>query len=973
MKWTNSSALKRFGCTTVAVGVLLLLAVPAYAQRQIAVGDRTLGSIPSEGGMVEYELVVEESLPLLIRMERILDSTIDPKVSIQNADGEQVGVDDDGGEGLNSRLSIRVRPGRYTIYATAVGNTMGDYILLVEREEIDDRGSIDFGQARTGTLETGDRHHYSVTIQEEMEVAIRAEHSEESELDPKVSVYDADGALIGTDDDGGEGRNAYLITTLSPGTYDIVVFAYGSTEGDYRLMVDRREPQELGSIAVGQTRPGELLAPRDCHEYDLQLDQQVYVYIDLVKADDSGLDPKLYLMDSDGVEIENNDDGGEGTNSLIRRLLPAGTYTISVRAYGSTRGAYELSVSTGSVVDHTITLGDRVIGQFGQRLERHSYRFTLDSETIVIAEAQSVFGAPGNPVLAITDESGSDVQDVSNEMEYSSSTSEIRRRLSAGSHRLIVGNSEAATGFYVLSFQEGIGPNSQGVSEIVMGQPIQETVEPGTDGDYYRFSATEPLDVIIRMDSREGSTIDPRITLRNAEGVDIQTDDDGGESTNSLLRAHLTPGIYMILASGVGNRGGNYELAIDRDIVEAEDIGLLTSTYYDTASISETGQRKIYTFSLDTAANVVIDMNRPGDEGIDCYLELHSETGGLITQNDDYAEALDSRIEHLCEPGAFRVIAKGFSNSTGDFTFRVTLGSADVPDSPDDQPRNDQMRGEIRYYETQPGTVGGSDTGRDVWTFTTQVRSPVSIRLNAAPGSDLDPFLTLLNQAGEEIQHDDDGGEGRNSLIETTLDQGSYRIAVSGYGSSEGDYQLRVTLFGDLRVLDFRSSDYGLPAISDSRMECGRSDAGFALHAVSQDVQLAVDSAGVFDDAVVGLHMTQISGAESGGAGVAFRIQDGETPDMYVAEINRRGQYRVRERINGSWNTLTGWTQAGSIHTGRFATNVIHVRATGEDFELLINGARVESVHDDSLSEGLVGLYAERGQMVLVQSLEMGE
>ncbi len=105
----------------------------------------------------------------------------------------------------------------------------------------------------------------------------------------------------------------------------------------------------LPAISVGQTIIGELTTGDDMNNskyydlYGLTLNAQTQVHI---AATSDAVDMYLYLYESDGTFIMENDDGGTGTNSSLMPTLDAGCYRIEVTSYFSSEtGSYTVSVN----------------------------------------------------------------------------------------------------------------------------------------------------------------------------------------------------------------------------------------------------------------------------------------------------------------------------------------------------------------------------------------------------------------------------------------------------------------------------------------------------------------------------------------------------------------------------------------------------------------------------------------------------
>ncbi len=74
----------------------------------------------------------------------------------------------------------------------------------------------------------------------------------------------------------------------------------------------------------------------------------------------------------------------------------------------------------------------------------------------------------------------------------------------------------------------------------------------------------------------------------------------------------------------------------------------------------------------------------------------------------------------------------------------------------------------------------------------------------------------------------------------------------------------------------------------------------------------------------------------------------------YRFEVCDIQYYRIHMRYEEEWQKVLGWTESSTIRPG--AVNNLAVRAVGDRFDLFINEQFVNSINDDSLSSGNVGI-----------------
>lgn len=203
-----------------------------------------------------------------------------------------------------------------------------------------------------------------------------------------------------------------------------------------------------------------------------------------------------------------------------------------------------------------------------------------------------------------------------------------------------------------------------------------------------------------------------------------------------------------------------------------------------------------YRFTVTDAGRVRISLS---SAGADSRLYLLTDAGRRIADNDDSGARLDARIEHDLAPGTYLVEATTTGGRVGgpaDFTLTISRVEGCEP---------------VHLGTLEPGkslTATGSwslDTcgSRFVaahpahgYTFNLAGDGRVRIDLMSAGG---DPVMSLVSPSGDVIGANDDGGEYRNSRIETYLQPGLYFIEATTY--LERDYQplradfiLRVTI-----------------------------------------------------------------------------------------------------------------------------------------------------------------------------------
>jgi hypothetical protein len=276
-------------------------------------------------------------------------------------------------------------------------------------------GEIAPGQTVQGTLPTDGIHSWYFEGQEGTYATIDLRAGRMIDLDPYLQLYDPDGFLLASDDDGGEGYNSLIMLYPmgSSGRHEIQVSALGG-EGEYSLslQVASEAPPGGGAIEYGESVTGTLVWGGE-HEWTFEGEEGDRATISMC-ATAGGLDSYLELYGPDGEQLAEDDDSAGGLDSLIECYeLPAdGTYTIVCSGFGQSSGIYQLTLGTGA--HGTLSIGETVTDALQER-DRHNWLFEGsegDVVTISLVASNDEFDAylelfgPDGEQLATDDDGG---------------------------------------------------------------------------------------------------------------------------------------------------------------------------------------------------------------------------------------------------------------------------------------------------------------------------------------------------------------------------------------------------------------------------------------------------------------------------------------------------------------------------------------------------------------------------------------
>lgn len=233
-----------------------------------------------------------------------------------------------------------------------------------------------------------------------------------------------------------------------------------------------------------------------------------------------------------------------------------------------------------------------------------------------------------------------------------------------------------------------------------------------------------------------------------------------------------------VLAGACSGGGGSGVDMLDRPagVVEGRVLEAGTSQEGELAE----GERQTHLFQGVEGQRVLVGLSAL-EGSWDTYLRVYDPGGGLVAENDDGGEGLNSLVVLLvAETGRHRAEVGSFNDRAGG-KYRLSVDLDRVP-------------GEGRELLAADGVVDPGDAEAARFAFQGAEGATVTIAVNA-DSTDLDPVVELLGPDGTPVGRDDDGGEGYNSLLTATLGAGgTYVAVVTGFGADDlGPFRIRVT------------------------------------------------------------------------------------------------------------------------------------------------------------------------------------
>lgn len=740
----------------------------------VVVGDTASGQIEISGD--EDWFAVEVEAGRIYQFDLQGGTLSDTYLTLRGAQGQVFTTNDDGGPGLDSRITFTSAI-TDTVYlvAEAYSTGVGTYTLTAldispptifddfPTESIDTDGAVVVGQSQSGDIETvNDTDWFAVDV-----IAGRVyqfDLSGNTLTNPYLTLRLADSSVYIINDNGGPGIDSRITyTATATGTLYLVAEANSTGVGTYTLTALDISPPPIPGITVseglsdspgsigtsdvvisGDTFEGRLANGTDHDFIRIELRAGVAYTFELQGVDTEGgtlANPVLSLRDASGNLISSNDDGGTVFDPSI-----AYTPTAS--------GSYYLEASTDNTMGGTYSL-----------VTTPDQRTALDSVV-----------NPGMTVSEGTnDVPGSNVSD------------------------------------------RGIDP----------GDNFSGVLSSSQDVDYIRINLTDRFEYTVELqgeDSEGGTLPDPSLELRDKFGNLIASNNNSGPGLDALLTFTATKSdYYFLVVRTTGAEGGTYNLiatesddpipvvvqegSTDAPASVSTGIDLIIGDIFE-GEISALGDIDYARVELTAGARYKFDLkgNNSGDGTLDDpFLVLRDENGAILRQNEDGGITSASRIIYIPEDsGTYYLSAHtpAVGGGTGTYTLFTEQTATPYPgivvtEGDEDVTASFLTDTEMFVGGTFVGDIGEANDQDAVWihlvagtTYTMDMRG-----ITSGVGTIADPYLRLVDSESNTVAQDDDDGEGREShLVFTPTVSGTYILKASGFASSHtGTYELSVT------------------------------------------------------------------------------------------------------------------------------------------------------------------------------------
>ena len=437
-----------------------------------------------------------------------------------------------------------------------------------------------------------------------------------------------------------------------------------------------------------------------------------------------------------------------------------------------------------------------------------------------------------------------------NDDDPDTSHSRIRVAVEPGVYYLAVDGYADARGSYTLRVdaqaRQSVAQVCGAATPITPGQVVRGDTSTATDDfhalcagganspdDVYQLSVQQPSRLRVRQTSAHDGALHVRSSCE-VPSSEIMCNDDYGGTTASVVTGTLqTPGEYFIISDGYGAGGaaGSYEFTAELAPLAG---GTAQGDSCGAPMASQTGAVVMDTFEASDdlvgscggqgAADVVMRVDIQNRSRFRAQIERAEFPAVMYLRG---AQCADANSEVACwsggapgmptpgarpgpqsAPGIDTVLTPGTYHLVIDGRSAADFGAASLQVEVEDlaalermcrtAPRivpgrtiNGTTSGEANSF--QATCAGGANSPDRAYRLRLRRRSRVRARMTTV---DFDGALHIRRDCADattEVACNDDHGGQRESLIETTLDAGTYYVVVDGFAANNaGSYSLEV-------------------------------------------------------------------------------------------------------------------------------------------------------------------------------------
>ena len=544
-------------------------------------------------------------------------------------------------------------------------------------------------------------------------------------------------------------------------------------------------PSEVvGNIAYGESVTSSIPQNFAQQQYRFSANSSDTIEITLTSAD---FDSYLFLYDSAGVILAQDDDGAGDRNARIVYTIPAtGEYVIGADSFGNVVGinpafgtfTLTLNLQGSGIVppvetpvvtpeatnDGTIELGETVSGRFSSEVAEAYYTFTGSAGQIVTFSLQSadvdtyliLQDGEGN-VIAENDDSAGTLNSRIGPFQL---TEDAEYVIIASTYSYIVVG-EYATGRYELSTEESV-PTTVEYGELVEGQL---SLDNGQLSATYAFEGVAGDVVTLDLDTFSYALY---VQILGPNGTINQSTGGGSALLGPVILSDN--GLYVVIVNSY-------------DLYEASDFSFVVATveplpiaFDEPQTNTFSAEDTIYVYTFEGTIGTGLDITVISGGTVDTRMTLTAPSGTVIASDDDSGVGFDPELMGiiLTEDGTYSLLVQPYiTGDSGDFTVTVNTSSAMMLDE-------------------EALTIRLSDkTFRGVGIFEGVAGETVLLSVRVIAGAQYEPYITVTQ--GEAVLAVQSIGSVKRLIIELEIPaDGPVQVSVEdfNYGNAVIEFSI---------------------------------------------------------------------------------------------------------------------------------------------------------------------------------------
>ena len=678
--------------------------------------------------------------------------------------------------------------------------------------------------------------------------------------DSFLFLYDTDGvSVLATNDDYQGAKSRIEFKAENTATYYFAVAGYNDYfTGTYSVEVVKTDDHgdhaiSATPVSVGSTVDGNIEKPEDDDYFAFVATAgTTYTFeTSLGTLPDS----VLRLWDTSGdVELASNDDaGGSPASRITWTAAETGTHFLQVYGYGhGYQGTYTLSLAVGATSGGGTGGGDSGGGSGGGsgdsggsgsgavvpadaivislnstvdgNIDNHSdidwYRIELEQggeyrfSTTLNSLQDSLLYLYGSDRATLID-SNDDFGGPQSRIDFTPQTT--------GTYYIGVGGFYGTSGTYSLVAiqSDDYGDDALHAFPVSINTSYNGTINETSDLDMFAFQAEG--DTTYTIETTLHGLPDSVLILFEADGYsELASNDDASGAASRIVWTAPEDGVYIVAVApygaayvgtyslwigdgtvandgggsgtgggsggsgsgGSGSGGSGGDTGTGTQTTPPADAPALALAEIASGSIDQQGEFEWYRIEVSQGSEYVAytDLGTLLDSEMSLYA---ADRTTLLNYNDDSHGAASAIHFTANEPGPVYVGVKGYAQHIGTYTVAVLL-----TDDYGDNPAN------AKPVEINTRLDGELSDNTDIDFFSFEARTGTEYKLEVRAKTLLDSVITLYDQNGTVITHNDDSDYGVGSLLHWTAPaSGKYFVSVSGYHSYAGTYQFLIGRF----------------------------------------------------------------------------------------------------------------------------------------------------------------------------------